>query len=61
MILGSIIVRSEFTNSMGRRKFSRSVKKYIRQEKARIRREVSDLVEQKKLIEELYKKFIKQK
>ncbi len=42
---------------MSKRKFSRSIKKYIRQEKARIRREVSDSAEQKRLIEELYKKF----
>jgi len=41
------------------RKFSRSIKKYVRKEKARIRGQVSDLEEQKKLIEELYKKFTK--
>lgn len=46
---------------MSRRKFSRSVKKYIRKEKARIRAAVSDLTEQKKLIEELYKKIIQTK
>lgn len=44
---------------MGKRKFSRSVKKFIRKDKARIRREVSDLGEQKRLINELYKKFSK--
>jgi hypothetical protein len=44
---------------MSRRKFSRSVKKFIREEKARIRREVSDLAEQKRLVEELYKRFTK--
>jgi hypothetical protein len=44
---------------MGKRKFSRSVKKYIRQEKARIRLEFSDSAEQKRLIDELYKKFVK--
>jgi hypothetical protein len=42
---------------MGKRKFSRSVKKFIRQEKASLRREISDLVEQKRLMNELYKKF----
>ncbi len=36
---------------------SRSLKKYIRQEKARIRREIFDLEEQKKLIKELYQRF----
>jgi len=44
---------------MGKRKFSRSVKKFIREEKARIRREISDLSEQKRLFKELYKKFVK--
>lgn len=44
---------------MAKRKFSRSVKKFIRLEKARIRRNVSDLVEREKLIEELYKQFNK--
>ncbi len=44
---------------MPKRKFSRSVKKFIRLEKARLRREVSDLAEQKILIDELYKKFKK--
>lgn len=44
---------------MVKRKFSRGVKKFIRGEKARIRREISDLGEQKRLIEELYKQFTK--
>ncbi len=44
---------------MPKRKFSRSVKKFIRLEKARVRRDISDLVEQKRLIEELYKQFNK--
>lgn len=44
---------------MGKRKFSRSVKKFIRGEKARFRRETADLGEQKRLINELYKKFSK--
>lgn len=44
---------------MAKRKFSRSVKKFIRGEKARIRREVSDLDKENKLIEELYKRFTK--
>ena len=35
-----------------------SLRKYIRQEKARIRRQVLDLKEQKRLIDELYKKII---
>lgn len=44
---------------MGKRKFSRGVKKFIRKDKSRIRREISDSAEQKRLIEELYKKFAK--
>ena len=32
----------------------KSIRKFIRREKARIRREVLDLQEQKKLIEKLY-------
>ena len=45
---------------MSKRKFSRGVKKFIRGEKARFRREVSDLAEREKLIEELYKQFNKE-
>ncbi|HCM36611.1 MAG: hypothetical protein A3J30_01845 [Candidatus Wildermuthbacteria bacterium RIFCSPLOWO2_02_FULL_47_9c] len=37
----------------------KSTRKYIRREKARIRREVSDSAEQKKRIEELLQKFVK--
>lgn len=35
-----------------------SVRKYIRKEKARIRREVLDLTEQEKLINKLYQRFL---
>lgn len=38
-------------------KISRGLKKYIRKEKARIRREVSDIEKQKQLIQELYKQL----
>lgn len=38
----------------------KSIRKYIRKEKARIRKEVLDLKEQERLISELYKKFLKQ-
>ncbi len=37
----------------------RGLKKFIRKEKARIKREILDVKEQKKLINELYQKFIK--
>jgi len=37
----------------------KSLRKYIRKEKARIRREVLDLKGQERLIQELYKKFSK--
>jgi hypothetical protein len=38
-----------------------SIKKHIRQEKARIRRENFDSKKQKELIDELYKKFFLKK
>jgi len=38
-------------------KLPKSVRKFIRKEKARIRREVLDFKKQKELINELYKKF----
>jgi hypothetical protein len=40
-------------------KLPKSIRKYIRQEKARIRREVFNQKEQEKLIDELYQKFLK--
>ena len=40
------------------KKLSKSIRKYIRSEKARIRREVLDLEKQEKLIMELYGKFL---
>ena len=41
------------------KKLPKSIRKYIRKEKARIRREVLDIKEQERLISELYKKFLK--
>jgi hypothetical protein len=41
-------------------KLPKSIRKFIRKEKARIRREVLDLKEQERLIQELYQKFLKQ-
>ncbi|MBZ9572663.1 hypothetical protein KJA17_00495 [Patescibacteria group bacterium] len=46
---------------MLKKRLPRSQRKYIRKEKARIRREVLDLKQQEKLINELYKKFLKDK
>lgn len=43
---------------MERRRLPKSIRKFIRREKARIRREVLDLKEQERLIDELYKKFL---
>jgi len=40
---------------MSKRKYARSIAKFIRREKARIRKEVSDPSEQKRLILELLK------
>jgi len=42
---------------MNTKKLSKSIRKFIREEKARIRRKVLDLKEQEKLINELYQKF----
>ncbi len=44
---------------MKKKKLPKSIRKYIRLEKARIRREILDLKEQERLIQELYKKFFK--
>jgi hypothetical protein len=40
-----------------KKKLPKSIRKFIRKEKARIRREVLDLKEQEKLISELYQKI----
>lgn len=45
---------------MKKRKLPKSLRKYIRKEKARIRREVLDFEKQEELISELYQKFLKQ-
>ena len=37
----------------------KSIRKYIRKEKARIRREVLDMGKQEELINKLYEKFLK--
>jgi len=42
------------------KKLPKSIRKYVRKEKARIRREVFDLGKEKKLINELYQKILKQ-
>lgn len=42
-----------------KKRLQRSLRKFIRREKARIRREVLDLKEQEKLIQELYQKYFK--
>lgn len=42
-----------------RKKLPKSIRKFIRREKARIRREVLDLKEQERLINELYQKLFK--
>ena len=42
---------------MERKKLPKSIRKYIRREKARIRREVLGIKEQERLINELYQKI----
>ena len=44
---------------MPKLRLSKSARKFIRKEKARIRREILDLDGQKELISELYNKFLK--
>lgn len=45
---------------MEKKRLPKSLRKFIRCEKARIRREVLDLKEQEKLINEIYQKFLKE-
>jgi len=40
-----------------KKKLPRSIRKFIRREKARIRREILDIKKQEELIEEIYKKY----
>lgn len=42
---------------MGKKRMPKSVRKFIRKEKARIRREILDIKEQEGLISELYQKL----
>ena len=44
---------------MSKKKLPKGLRRYIRKEKARIRREILDIDEQKKKIEELYKNLFK--
>lgn len=46
---------------VSKKRLPKSLRKYIRKEKARIRREVLDLKEQEKLIQELYQKIASEK
>ena len=42
---------------MSKTKMPKSIKKFIRKEKSRIRKQVLDFKKQKELIDELYKKY----
>jgi len=44
---------------MEKKRLPKSLRKFIRKEKARIRREVLNLKEQERLINELYQRFFK--
>ncbi|MEA3272261.1 MAG: hypothetical protein U9P90_01170 [Patescibacteria group bacterium] len=44
---------------MSKKNMPKGIKKFIRKEKARIRREISDALEQSRLIKELYQRFLK--
>lgn len=43
---------------MRKKRLSQGIRKYIRQEKARIRREILDIEGQKKQIKELYERLL---
>ncbi len=45
---------------MVKKRLPKGLRRHIRQEKARIRRQVLDFTEQEKLIGEIYQKFVKQ-
>ncbi len=45
---------------MVKKKLPKSLRKFIRREKARIRRDVLDVKEQEKQIQEIYQKFFNQ-
>jgi DNA replication initiation complex subunit (GINS family) len=44
---------------MEKKKLPKSIRKFIRREKARIRREILGIKEQERLIQEIYQKFFK--
>ncbi|MCD6233208.1 hypothetical protein J7J81_02400 [bacterium] len=44
---------------MAKKQLPKSLRKYIRKEKARIRREILDLKKQRELIDQLYKRLLK--
>lgn len=50
---------SIFTNMKRRKRLPKSIRKHIRQEKARLRREFLDVTEQDKRIKEVYEKLVK--
>lgn len=50
-------MKNELKNNDKKMKISKGHRKFIREEKARIRREVLDVREQKKMIEELYSRI----
>jgi hypothetical protein len=43
-----------------RKRLPKSIRKYIRREKARLRREILDTVEQDKRIKQIYEKLVKE-
>lgn len=46
---------------MAKSKLPKSIRKFIRKEKARIRRQILDEKEREKLISQLYQRFLKRK
>lgn len=45
---------------MTKSKLPKSIRKFLRKEKAKIRKEIADFYQQQKLIAELYNKFLRQ-
>ncbi len=50
---------SIFTNMKRRKRLPKSIRKHIRQEKARLRREFLDIAEQNKRIKDIYERLAK--
>lgn len=55
--MADLCLKVWYTGSMNTKRLSKSIRKFVRSEKARMRRTVSDPAEKAKTIAELYRKF----